>query len=44
MVRLCIDWRELNEHLVSDSGGLEDMQSIFDGLKVKRYFARSMLT
>lgn len=39
-VRLCIDWRELNKHLVSDSGGLGDMQSIFDGLKGKRYFTQ----
>ena len=36
-IRLCIDWRELNKHLVSDSGGVGDMQSIFDGLKGKRY-------
>ena len=39
-VRLCIDWRELNKRLVSDSGGLGDMQSIFDGLKGKRYFTQ----
>lgn len=25
-LRLCIDWRELNENLVSDSGGLRDTQ------------------
>lgn len=39
-VRLCIDWRELNKRLVSDSGGLGDMQAIFDGLKGKRYFSQ----
>lgn len=39
-MRLCIDWRELNKRLVSDSGGLGDMQSIFDGLKGKRYFTQ----
>ena len=31
-MRLWIDWRALNKLLVSDSGGLGDMQSIFDGL------------
>ena len=39
-LRLCIDWRELNKHLVTDSGGLGDMQTIFDGLKGKRYFSQ----
>ena len=39
-VRLCIDWRELNKRLVCDSGGLGDMQAIFDGLKGKRYFTQ----
>lgn len=39
-LRLCIDWRELNKHLVNDSGGLGDMQSIFDGLKGKKYFTQ----
>ena len=35
-LRLCIDWRVLNKLLVSDSGGLGDMQTIFDGLKGKQ--------
>ncbi|CAN0127235.1 unnamed protein product [Scytosiphon promiscuus] len=39
-VCLCIHWRELNKMLVSDSGGLGDMQSIFDGLKGKRFFTQ----
>ncbi|CAB1105423.1 unnamed protein product [Ectocarpus sp. CCAP 1310/34] len=39
-LRLCIDWRELNKLLVSDSGGLGDMQTTFDGLKGKRYFSQ----
>lgn len=39
-VHLCIDWPELNKNLVSDSGGLGDMQPIFDGLKGKRYFTQ----
>lgn len=39
-LRLCIDWRVLNKQLVSDSGGLGDMQTIFDGLKGKRYFSQ----
>ncbi|CAB1118123.1 unnamed protein product [Ectocarpus sp. CCAP 1310/34] len=36
-LRLCIDWRELNKLLVSDSGGFGDMQTIFDGLKGKKW-------
>ncbi|CAB1106074.1 unnamed protein product [Ectocarpus sp. CCAP 1310/34] len=36
-LRLCIDWRELNILLVSDGGGVGDMQTIFDGLKDKKY-------
>ena len=39
-LRLCIDWRELNKLLVSDSGGLGDMHAIFDGLKGKKYFTQ----
>ncbi|CAB1121589.1 unnamed protein product [Ectocarpus sp. CCAP 1310/34] len=39
-LRLCIDWRELNKLLVSDSGGWGDMQTIFDGLKGKKYFTQ----
>lgn len=39
-LRLCIDWRVLNKQLVSDSGGLGDMQTVFDGLKGKRYFSQ----
>ena len=39
-LRLCIDWRELNKRLVTDSGGLGDMQTIFDGLKGKRFFTQ----
>ena len=39
-LRLSIDWRALNKLLVSDSGGLGDMQSIFDGLKGKGYFTQ----
>ena len=39
-LRLCVDWRALNSLLVSDSGGLGDMQSIFDSLKGKRYFTQ----
>jgi len=39
-LRLCIDWRVLNKLLVSDSGGLGDMQTIFDGLKGKRHFTQ----
>ncbi|CAB1107107.1 unnamed protein product [Ectocarpus sp. CCAP 1310/34] len=39
-LRLCIDWRELNKLLVSDSGDLGDMQAIFDGLKGKKYFTQ----
>ncbi|CAB1110204.1 unnamed protein product [Ectocarpus sp. CCAP 1310/34] len=39
-MRLCIDWRVLNKLLVADSGGLGDMQTIFDGLKGKRYFTQ----
>ncbi|CAB1097320.1 unnamed protein product [Ectocarpus sp. CCAP 1310/34] len=38
MLRLCIDWRELNKLLVSDSGGLGDMQTIFGGSKGKKYY------
>ena len=29
-LRLCIDWRTLNEQLVAHSGGLGDIQTIFD--------------
>ncbi|CAB1100578.1 unnamed protein product [Ectocarpus sp. CCAP 1310/34] len=39
-LRLCIDWRELNNLLLSDSGGLCDMQMIFDGLKSNKYFTQ----
>ncbi|CAB1108851.1 unnamed protein product [Ectocarpus sp. CCAP 1310/34] len=39
-LRLCIDWRELNTLLVSDSGDLGDMQTIFDTLKGKKYFTQ----
>ena len=38
--RLCIDWRALNEQLVADSGGLGDIQTIFDGLKGKKFFTQ----
>ena len=34
----CIDYRVHIKLLVSDSGGLGDIQTIFDGLKGKRYF------
>ena len=37
---LCIDWRALNEQLVVDSGGLGDIQTIFDGLKGKKFFTQ----
>ena len=39
-LRLCIDWRALNEQLVADSGGLGDIQTIFDGLKGKKLFTQ----
>ena len=39
-IRLCVDWRMLNTHLVSDSGGLGDMQDIYDGLKGKRFYSQ----
>ena len=39
-VRLCIDWRELNKRLVKDSGGLGNMQDVFDGLKGKKYYTQ----
>ncbi|CAB1096027.1 unnamed protein product [Ectocarpus sp. CCAP 1310/34] len=39
-LRLCIDWRELNKLLVSDSGGLGDMHALFDGLKGNKYFTQ----
>ena len=39
-MRLCIDWRALNGLLISDSGGLGDMQSIFDSLKGKKFFTQ----
>ena len=35
-LRLCIDWRALNEQLVADSDGQGDIQAIFDGLKGKK--------
>ena len=35
--RLCIDWLDLNEQLVYDSGGLGDTQTIFNGLKGKQF-------
>ena len=35
-----IDWWILNKLLVSNSGGLGDMQTIFDRLKGKRYFTQ----
>ena len=37
-LRLCTDWGAFNEHLVYDSGGLGDVQTIFDGLKRKKIF------
>ena len=40
ILRLCIDWRALNEQLVVDSGGLGDIQTIFDGLKGKKFFTQ----
>ena len=39
-LRLCIDWRALNEQLVANSGGLGDIQTIFDGLKGKKLFTQ----
>ena len=39
-LRLCVDWRKLNALLKSDSGGLGDMQRIFDSLKGKSYFTQ----
>ena len=39
-LRLCIDWRALNEQLVADSGGLGDIQTIFDGLEGKKFFTQ----
>ena len=39
-LRLCIDWRALNEQLVADSSGLDDIQTIFDGLKGKKLFSQ----
>ena len=39
-LRLCIDWRALNEQLVADSGGLGDIQTIFDELKGKKLFTQ----
>ena len=39
-LRLCIDWRALNKQLVADSGGLGDIQTIFDGLKGKKLFTQ----
>ena len=37
-LRLGIDWRVLNEQLVADSGGLGDIQTIFDRLKGNKFF------
>ena len=39
-LRLWIDWRALNVQLVADSGGLCDIQIIFDGLKGKKIFTQ----
>ena len=39
-MRLCVDWRRLNSLLVVDSGGLDDIQSMFFGLKGKQYFTQ----
>ena len=35
-----MDWRALNEQLVADSGGLGDRQTIFDGLKGKKFLTQ----
>ena len=39
-LRLCIDWRILNEQPVADNGGLGDIQTTFDGLKRKKIFTQ----
>ena len=39
-LRLCRDWRTLNEQLVAGSGGLGDIQTVFDGLKGKKFFTQ----
>ena len=37
---LWIDWRALNEQLVADSGGLDNIQTIFDGLKEQLFLTQ----
>ena len=39
-LRLSVDWRVRNMVLVPDSGGFGDKQTIFNGLKGKRYFTQ----
>ena len=39
-LRLCIDWWALNEQLVADSGGLGNIETVFDGLKGKKLFTQ----
>ena len=39
-LRLCIDRRAFNKQLVADSGEVGDIQTIFDGLKGKKFFTQ----